>query len=173
MDDDGPDRRQLARRAVRDAGVTSAKLAQVLLALPASALPKLELDEDLHDEVVRARAVTSLIARRRAERTLAGQLRHVDLVALAAKIESVRTTGVADPRRFHLAERWRTRLIEEPEAPAAFAAAFPTADHSRLAAMVAAARSERTLGKPPGAGRALFRHVDAVLSAADDPAGEA
>lgn len=171
MDDEAPDRRQVARRAVRDAGAASAKLAQALLALPASAIAKLELDEDLHDEVVRARAVTSPIARRRAERTLAGQLRHVDLAALAARLDNVRSTGVADPRRFHLAERWRTRLIEEPAATAAFEAAFPDADHARLAAMVAAARSERDLGKPPGAGRALFRHVDAVLASADDAAG--
>ena len=168
MDDDPPDRRQVARRAVRDAGAASAKLAQALLALPASAIPKLELDEDLRDEVMRARAVTSLIARRRAERTLAGQLRHVDLAALAAKLDNVRSTGVADPRRFHLAERWRTRLIEELAAVAEFEATFASADHTRLPSMIAAARSERDLGKPPGAGRALFRHVDGVLASADD-----
>ena len=172
MDDDQRDRRQLARRAVRDAGAASAKLAQALLGLHNSAIAKLELDEDLLVEVMRARAVTSLIARRRAERALAGQLRHVDLAVLAAKLENVRATGVADPRRFHLAERWRTRLIEEPTAITEFEATFPSADHARLPSLIAAARSERAVGKPPGAGRTLFRHVDAVLAAAVDPAGE-
>jgi len=46
--------------------------------LPAPALKTLELDEELRETSERARAVTAHIARRRAERTLAGKLRRFD-----------------------------------------------------------------------------------------------
>jgi ribosome-associated protein len=133
--------------------------------LPASAMPKLGLDESLRETVERARKVTSLIARRRAERSLAGALRRVNLVTLATRIENVRTTGLGDPRRLHEAERWRTRLLEDEGGAAAFHAAFPDADHSGLSQQLAEARRERNGGKPPGAGRALFRRISATLEA--------
>lgn len=144
--------------------------------LPASALPKLGLDESLRETVERARKVTSLIARRRAERSLAGALRRVNLVTLATRIENVRATGLGDPRRLHEAERWRTRLIDEDGGAAAFHAAFPEADHSGLSQQIADARRERMSGKPPGAGRALFRRISSTLeadAAAKDAAAEA
>jgi ribosome-associated protein len=158
-------RRSASRRARREAGVDSAQLAHALMKLPASALPKLGLDEDLRETVERARKVTSLIARRRAERSLAGALRRVNLVTLATRIENVRATGLGDPRRLHEAERWRTRLIEEEGSAAAFHAAFPDADHSGLSQQIADARRERNGGKPPGAGRALFRRISFTLGA--------
>lgn len=173
-DEEAPEsRRTIARRARRDAGVDSAKLANELMKLPASSLGKLGLDEDLRIDVDRARAITAPIARRRAERSLAGSLRRVDLVALATRLENVRTTGVGDPRQRYLAEQWRTRLLDEEGALAAFSATFPTADHGAVSRQIEAARKERTSGKPPGAGRALFRMVTAALEAAESAAAAA
>lgn len=168
-----PSRRQESRRARRDAGLDSSALAHSLMKLPDSSIAKLGLDEDLQLDVKRARAITAPIARRRAERNLAGILRRVDLRGLATVIENVRTTGLADPRRQHAAERWRVRLLEEAEGPAAFRAEFPTVNHKPLPRMIEDARLERSTGKPPGAGRALFRHISAVLEAAADAAEEA
>ncbi len=168
--DDGETKRQVARRERRDAGDSSEKLAHDLMGLQPSSLAKLGLDEDLLEVIIKARAVTALVARRRAERTVAGALRRIDLAALAARLENIRITGVGDPRRLHQAERWRTRLLDEDDAPAAFRASFRTASHQALPRLVEEARAERTTGKPPGAGRALFRHINAVL---DDAATEA
>jgi ribosomal 50S subunit-associated protein YjgA (DUF615 family) len=55
---------------------------------------------DLRASVDRARAVTAHVARRRAERTLAGDLRQIDLVAHDARLAQVQTTGAAEPQRF-------------------------------------------------------------------------
>jgi len=63
--------------------------------------------------------VTAHVARRRAERTLAGDLRRIDLVALDARLAQVQTTDAAEPQQFHLAEQWRARMIEEGLAAAA------------------------------------------------------
>ena len=171
--DDGDNRRQAARRARRDAGDASARLASQLMQLPASSLAKLDLDEDLRAEVARARAVTAMSARRRAERTLAGALRRVDLDELAKQLDNLRTTGVADVRRLHVAERWRTRLLDDDGAVEAFRAELRPETHETLPRLVAEARRERTTGRPPGAARALFRHITAALDAAAKQAAAA
>ncbi|MGE3454723.1 MAG: DUF615 domain-containing protein, partial [Kofleriaceae bacterium] len=65
-----------------------------------------------------------------------------------------------DVQHFHLAERWRARLIEEG---ATAAAEFPGGATDELLRLIAAAQRERDIGKPPGAARALFRHVADAL----------
>ncbi|MBK7536535.1 MAG: DUF615 domain-containing protein [Myxococcales bacterium] len=171
-DDEGESERQVARRARREAGLDSARLANALMKLPATSLAKLGLDEDLRTELERARAVTSMIARRRAERSVAGALRRVDLVELATRMENVRVTGINDPQRLHQAERWRTRLLDEANAPEEFCASFPACDHPELLRLIDAARRERSTGRPPGAARALFRHVAALMDDAQQAARE-
>ena len=172
--DDGRSDRQIARGQTRRAGDRSARLANVLMKLPAPALKKLTLEDEVRDAIERARAITAHIARRRAERTLAGDLRRfgVDLVELDKALATLGddNTNVA---QFHLAERWRARLIEEGMAAAA---AFPGGADDELPRLVDAARRERDTGRPPGAARALFRHVVDLLKAqsqeaapADDP----
>src|SRR5512139_976604 len=151
-DDDDLTRRQKAKQQRRRAGDRSADLARTFMQMKDATLAKLELEEELREAIDRARAVTSPVARRRAERTLAGDLRGFDLVELATQVENVEQTGVADSALFHLAEQWRTRLIEEDAAVAEFPGTIdPT--------LIAKARAERDTGKPPGAKRALFRQV--------------
>lgn len=161
-EDHDESRRQIARRQRRDAGDQSARVANRLMKLPGAVLGNLDLEEELRDAIVRARAVTSPNARRRAERTLAGDLRGVDLDALEAGIANVQATGATDTRLLHLAEQWRARFIEEGSAAAA---GFPGGAAEPLLALIQKARREHDTGKPPGAARALFRHVMAVLKA--------
>jgi ribosome-associated protein len=158
-EDESP--RAIRRRQQRTAGDDSARLASALMRAAPAALAKLELDEDLRESVDRARAVTAHVARRRAERTLAGELRRSGMLdELAKRLVNVEHSGAAEPRLFHLAEEWRARLIDDPAA----AAEFP-GDAGELAGFIEAARRERTTGKPPGAARALFRHVMQALRA--------
>jgi ribosome-associated protein len=157
-DDENP--RVIAKRQKRAAGDRSATLSRTLMQLPDTTIEKLELDEDLLHEVKQARRITSQIARRRAERAVAGALRAVDLVELQRKLENVQATGSTEPRLFHAAEQWRTRLIEEGLKAAA---ELPGGAADPLPLLIQNARRERDTGKPPGAGRALFRHVMHVL----------
>jgi ribosome-associated protein len=159
-EDDEQSGRAFAKRQRRVAGDVSARVARTLMQLPDTTIGKLELDEDLHESVKRARAIKSQIARRRAERTLAGDLRRTDLVDLETKIKNVQETGSAEPRLFHEAERWRERLIE---GGVEAAEQFPGGNVDPLPSLIHQARRERTTGKPPGAGRALFRHIMSVL----------
>jgi len=157
---DDESRRQIARRARRDAGDRTASLANALMKLRDATLANLELEQDVRDAILRARAVQSNQARRRAERTLAGDLRRLedsDLDAIEQRLAS--TSDTVETQVFHDAERWRTRLIEDDAALAEFGA------DDELPPLIAKARSERDTGKPPGAARALFRHITAVLKA--------
>jgi ribosome-associated protein len=158
---DGPTRRQLAKQTRRIAGDRSASLARTLMSVKPSVLGKLGLDERIATVIDRARAITSQIARRRAERTVAGELRGVDLVALAARLATVQETGDPEPELLHLVEHWRERLI----ADSAAAAELPSGNTPELARLIERARSERATGKPPGAGRALFRELRELLAA--------
>jgi ribosome-associated protein len=155
-DDDTRSPREIARSKRRRAGDRSARVARELMKLAEPMVKKLELDEDLRDSIDRARAVTSQIARRRAERTLAGDLRRTDISVIEDQLAKLAETGSLHARQFHLAEQWRTRLIEE--GPAAIAA-FPGGGDAELPRLVDAAKRERATGRPPGAARALFRHV--------------
>jgi ribosome-associated protein len=161
-DDDSENARLVARRRQRAAGDISARLANTLMKMSAPALAKLELDEDVRESIDRARAVTSLIARRRAERTLAGELRRVDLVELEDRMTTAATTSTTDVQRLHLAESWRAKMIE---GGLAAAAEFPGGTAEPLPQLIERAQRERTTGKPPGAARALFRHLMATLTA--------
>jgi ribosomal 50S subunit-associated protein YjgA (DUF615 family) len=159
--DDDRSNRQIARSKVRRDGDRTARLANALMKLGPAALKSLELEDSLHEAIVRARAVTAPIARRRAERTLAGDLRRFETDDLERQLTKVHD-GNVDQQQFHLIERWRTRLIAEGMAAAA---EFPGGASDELARLVAAAQRERDTGKPPGAARSLFRHIADALKA--------
>lgn len=129
--------------------------------MTAPRLAKLKLDEELREHVDRARKVTSHIARRRAERSLAGELRRYELAEIDEQIAKLEQGEGQDVRAFHEAERWRARLIEEgvaaiPELPGGGRPDTPR--------FVEAARREKATGLPRGASRQLFRHVVELLT---------
>ena len=159
-DDDDLSARELRRRTQRNAGDRSARLAHTLMKVAPSALGKLELDEDLREALDKARAITSPIARRRAERTLAGELRRIDMAELDERLANVLATGTAEQQDFRVAEQWRTRMLE---GGLAAAAEFPGGTADPLPKLIEQARREQETGKPPGARRALFRHIVAAL----------
>ena len=159
--DDDRTARQISRSKTKRAGDRSAKVALQLMKLKDHQLAKLDLEDELREEILTARKVTSHIARRRAERTLAGELRHVDLAVLEDKLDKLEQHDAGDVRQFHEAERWRARLIEEGMAAAA---ELPGGHDDELPRLIDAAQRERDTGRPPGSSRKLFRYVMARLS---------
>jgi ribosome-associated protein len=127
-------------------------------------LDALGLDEELREAIDRARAVTAPVARRRAERGLAGDLRRADLDDVQRRMAAADPAGGAEARLFKLAESWRERLITE--GPSA-ATEFPGGPDDQLSAHIEQARREREVGRPRGAARALFRHLVAALKSRD------
>jgi ribosome-associated protein len=162
--DDDRTNRQIARSKQKRAGDRSADVANALMKLNDAAFKRLEIDDDLREAIAVARKVIPHIARRRAERTLAGVLRRIEIGEVEAALAKVAEHGSGDVRQFHLAEQWRAKFIEEGIAAAA---SFPGPTDDELPRLVDAARRERETGRPPGAARALFRHITTLLKAAD------
>ncbi len=163
MDRSDKTRRQIVRAAVKKDGNRSSRVAAQLMKLSDAVIRKLELSIELTDTIKRARAIPSQQARRRAERELAGELRHVNIADVSDRIAKVLETGSVETKHLHLAEQWRAKLIE---GGIAAAADFPGGPDDELGRHIERARAERDTGKPPGAGRTLFRHIAAILKAA-------
>ena len=73
-----------------------------------------------------------------------------------------RTGQAIDAARQHALERWRDRLLAEPDALDPLAAEHPQLDRPRFRALIARARAERERGAPPHAYRELFRELKAL-----------
>lgn len=151
-----PSRSQLRRDALE-----VFKLAETLAALSDAELSRVPLADDVRDEVVRTRAVTSHIARKRATQFLAKQLRKLDdeaVAAIRATLEHDRAKAHHEAAALHRVETWRARLIDEGDAALdALLALHPSADRQHLRQLARNARGERDREKPLHAYRELFR----------------
>ena len=160
----GSDRtnREIVRGKRRRAGDVSAKIARDLMQIKDAHVKKLRIDEELRDVINDARKITAPIARRRAERTLAGELRRWDLQKLTAEMAKLAEATNVDSRKLHDAENWRAKLIESGIDAATH---LPGGPDDELVRMIMLARREKETNKPPGAQRALFREIMKRLDA--------
>ena len=132
-------------------------LGERLVALDTARLASLDLPERLADAVALARTITRHEARRRQMQYIGRLMRDVDPAPLEAALARLAEGPAQDKARFAALERWRTRLLDEPDALDAFVAAHPRADRAALADLLARARAERATSRPPHHQRALFR----------------
>jgi ribosome-associated protein len=159
-----PSRSQLRRDALE-----VFKLAETLAALSDAELSRVPLADDVRDEVVRTRAVTSHIARKRATQFLAKQLRKLDdadIEPIRAALDNDRAKAHHETAALHRLETWRTRLIDEGDAALdELLAVHPSADRQQLRQLVRNARAERDREKPLHAYRELFRALRELFDA--------
>jgi ribosome-associated protein len=152
----GPSRSQLRRDAL---GIF--KLAETLSSMSDAELAHVPIDEELRDEVLRTRAVTSHIARKRQNQFLAKQMRKLDedtLESIRHALANDREKAHREAVALHHLERWRERLLDEGDAALGqFIAAHPSADRQQLRQLVRNALAERKANKSPHAFRELFR----------------
>jgi ribosome-associated protein len=64
---------------------------------------------------------------------------------------------------FHVAEKWRQALVDDPAEVDAFVKEYPDADPQRLRALALSAGDEKRAGKPPRQFRELFHVLNAIL----------
>ena len=157
QDDERPPSRSQQRREALEIF----ELAEALAVLSDAQLMRVPLADEVRDEVVRTRAITSHIARKRATQFLAKQLRKLDeseLEPIRAALEHDRSKAHHEAAVLHRLETWRARLIEEGDAALdALLALHPSADRQHLRRLARNARAERDAEKPLHAYRELFR----------------
>jgi len=163
---DEPSRSQRRREAL-----DVLKLAQTLAELSDAQLAHLPLDDELRAEVVRTRAVTQQIARKRQSQYLAKQMRKLDdaeLDAIRAALEHDGEHARRETASLHRVEQWRERLIDEGDAALTeLLQEFPSADRQHLRQLARNARVEREQNKPLHAFHELFRALRQLFETAE------
>jgi len=138
-------------------------LGAALVALTAEQLDAMDLPERLHDAVAEARRITKHEARRRQMQFIGKLMRHVDADPIRERIAALKSVSQADTARLHSIERWRERLLAEPDALTELLSAHPGADSQRLRALIRGAEEEKLAGRPPRSYRQLFQVLREVL----------
>jgi ribosome-associated protein len=153
--EEGKSKSQLKREAT-----ALQELGEELVALPASSLKKIPLDERLKDAIGAARAMPQRGARKRQLQYIGRLMRAVDAEPIQRAMDLLKGQDKAAAAHFQRLERLRDRLVEEgDETLADLLDQFPGADRQRLRQLVRNARKEKESGKPVGSGRALFRYL--------------
>jgi ribosome-associated protein len=160
-DDHGPSktRRKAEMHALQDLG-------EALVGLDAKRLAELAaevgLPERLHDAIREARSITAWGGRKRQMQFIGKLMRDLDAAPIQRRLDAWAQGHDIDTARQRAIERWRDRLLAEPDALDALAAEYPRLDRPRLRALLARARDERVRGGPPHAFRELFRELKAL-----------
>ncbi|MEO5702265.1 MAG: ribosome biogenesis factor YjgA [Casimicrobiaceae bacterium] len=153
-------RRKAAMHALQDVGEAMVELEPRQFA---ALLRDVLLPERLRDALVEARNITAHGGKKRQLQFIGKLMREVDPAPIAAWLDRLAHGRQQDAARMHAIERWRERLLSEPDALDALAALHPTLDRPRLRALIARARAERAAAAPPHAYRDLFRAVTLLL----------
>ena len=91
-------------------------------------------------------------------------MRQVDSAAIGAKLDQIKQPAKREVARLHHAERWRDRLMKDPQAFTELEAERPGADLTEIRQLVHDARDEAAKKRPPKAFRELFRVISGWLN---------
>jgi ribosome-associated protein len=150
-----------SRSARRREALDVLALAKQLVELPPSRVAKLDLPDEVAEEIGNVRRITSHIARKRQLSYLAKLMRRHDeetFAAARASLANDREAGAREAAATHHLEALRERLLDEGDAALSeLIATHPDLDRQRLRALIRQARTEREGNKPLHAYRELFR----------------
>ena len=130
-----------------------------LIDLSKEKLLKLDLPETLFDAVIEAKRLTANGAIRRQLQYLGRLMRDVDSTRIEEQLQAWDGKNVQENARFHTMERWRTRLITEPNALQEFLVQFPLADIQQFRTLIRNAQREELAQKAPKSSRELFKLI--------------
>ena len=156
------DNERPSRSARRREALDVLAFAKQLSELPRARLSKLELPEDVCDELAEVQRTPSHIAHKRQLAHLAKLMRAHDEEAFAparAALANDRGKNARETAALHRAEALREDLLGDngDAALTAFSTAHPGIDHQHLRALIRQSRRERETNKPPRTQRELFR----------------
>ncbi len=132
-----------------------------LVDLPKEKLLKLNLPEALFDAVLEAKRITANGATRRQMQYLGRLMRDIDSAPIVEQLQKWEGKHNEENVRFHVLERWRTRLITDKDVNALpeFLASFPNADIQQLRTLIRNTQREEAAQKPPKSSRELFKLI--------------
>ncbi len=135
---------------------------------PPARLKKMDLPEDVLEEVIWVQATHAPVARKRQLQYLAKRMRRhapETFATALAILNTDRATARRETAMLHRLEAWRDRLVEEGD-PAldALLAEYPQAERQHLRSLIRQARSKMGSERSFKAARALFLELRDLLA---------
>jgi ribosome-associated protein len=149
------------------------KLGTALVELNKDQLASFELPERLAEAIAEAQRIRNFEGRRRQMQFIGKLMRDVDAAPIQARLDIIRGVAHESTAQQHLVERWRERLLDEPEALTLFAAEYPNGDLQHLRSLLASVKRDRANNRPPKNYRELFRAVREIVTPAHGAADNA
>ena len=134
-----------------------------LVKLSPEKLARLPLPDVLREAVVEAQRFKKHEAIRRQLQYIGRIMRDIDAGPIVEQLNAMEAPSRKQTAVFHVAERWRLALMEDPEKVGDFVQEFPGADPQKLRALAIAAAAEKRADKPPKQFRELFHALNAIL----------
>lgn len=134
-----------------------------LCELPKDKLLKLNLPEALFEAVMESKRITANGAIRRHRQYLGRLMRDIDTAPIADQLARWDGKHTAENAYFHGLERWRERLINDPNAVSEFLNLHPQTDSQQLRTLIRNAAKEQVANKPPKSSRELFKLLRQIL----------
>lgn len=131
-------------------------------------LVKLNLPEALYTAVIDSKKITANGATRRHKQYLGKLMRDIDPTEIEEQLSRWDGKNLAENAYFHGLERWRDRLINEPEALALFMASYPNTESQSIRTLIRNAQKEQINNKPPKSSRELFKLLREITSPTTD-----
>ncbi len=135
------------------------ELGEEVAALPRDKIESLGLPEKLQEALIEAARITAHEGRRRHMQLIGKLMRNIDPVPIRAALEKFAGSSKQEVADMHLAERWRERLLKEPDALALFANEYRDIDLQQLRTMIRNAQKEQAQNKPPRDFRKIYQFV--------------
>jgi ribosome-associated protein len=122
------------------------------------------LPERLVEAILAARTITAWGGRKRQMQFIGKLMREIDPTPVQRLLDTWAQGRAVDAAQQHALERWRERLLDEPDALDALTAQYPGLDRPRFRSLIAKTRVEREHAAPPRAYRELFRELKALAA---------
>ena len=138
-------------------------LGETLTTLSNDQLDQLDLPELMRDALDELNRVGKHEATRRHMQYIGKLMRDIDPVPIRAQLDRWEMGTRANKAAFKASERWRDRLIAEPEALTLFMTEQPGVDREKLNELLVRARLQVAKGEAPAASRQVFRVIYRLL----------
>lgn len=132
-------------------------LGEQLTELSKDHLAELDIPDNLRIAVREMKKMKSFGAIKRQMQYIGKLMRDVDPAPIQARLAEWNGTSKQHIAWLHQVERWRDRLLEDPNALTELLAAHPGADVQHLRALIRNAIKEKELSKPPKSFREIFQ----------------
>ncbi len=136
------------------------ELGEALTKLTDRDLRRVPLDDDLKEQILKARSIHQREGRRRQLQYIGKLMRTIDCTPIETALQRMAAGNRAEARQFHALEDLRDQLVANAGgALEKVLGAYPQVDRQHLRQLMRNAQREQAAGKPPASARKLFRYL--------------